>query len=88
MSNPIIDSEGTKRWGNSNKELHRLDGPAIEALDGYKAWYINGKRHRLDGPAIEALDGYKAWWVDGVKVDEEDYPAAVLLYKCRMVLES
>jgi hypothetical protein len=26
--------------------------------------------------------------VDGVKVDEEDYPAAVLLYKCQMVLES
>lgn len=88
MSNPVIDSEGNKRWGNSNKELHREDGPAMEALDGYKAWYINGKLHRLDGPAIERADGSKSWYVDGLEVTESEYPAAVLLYKCKMILES
>jgi hypothetical protein len=30
MSNPVIDSDGNKRWYNSKGELHRLDGPAIE----------------------------------------------------------
>jgi len=24
--------------------LHRIDGPAIEYCDGYKSWYLNGKR--------------------------------------------
>lgn len=25
----------------------------IEAVNGDKAWYLNGKRHREDGPAIK-----------------------------------
>ena len=44
--------------------FHRIDGPAIELSDGYKAWYVNGKRHRLDGPAIEYANGTKAWYVN------------------------
>jgi len=44
---------------------HRLDGPAIESLDGSKAWCVDGKPHRLDGPAFEYSDGYKEWCVDG-----------------------
>jgi hypothetical protein len=27
-----------------NDKLHREDGPAIEYADGYKAWWLNGKR--------------------------------------------
>jgi hypothetical protein len=27
-----------------NNDLHRLDGPAIEYLDGTKDWWIEGKR--------------------------------------------
>jgi len=46
---------------------HRLDGPAIECLDGYKAWYANDKRHRVDGPAFESKR-HKEWWVDGVVI--------------------
>ena len=46
---------------------HRLDGPAIEWLDGSKQWYVNGKRHRLDGPAVEWPDGSNLWYVNGDK---------------------
>ena len=27
---------------NEKGYLHRLDGPAIEGRNGYKAWYLNG----------------------------------------------
>jgi hypothetical protein len=26
-----------------NKQLHRIDGPAVEAVDGNDAWYLYGK---------------------------------------------
>jgi len=44
---------------------HRLDGPAVEYTDAYKAWYVDGQLHRLDGPAFESADGRKYWYVDG-----------------------
>jgi len=25
-------------------KCHRVDGPAVEYTDGYKAWYLNGKQ--------------------------------------------
>ena len=51
-------------WHNFSRKLHRLDGPAIEYANGYKAWYVNDRLHRLDGPAIECADGGKWWYVD------------------------
>jgi len=68
---------GTKRYYKDKAKtiLHRLDGPAIERADGYKVWYVNGKRHRLDGPAVEYADGYKGWYVNSVfimSVDSSD----------------
>ena len=48
-----------------SKQLHRVDGPAIEWADGDKSWYLNGEFHRIDGPAIEWADGYKAWYLNG-----------------------
>ena len=36
------DEEGTKYWV-LNGERHREDGPAVEWVDGYKEWYLNGK---------------------------------------------
>lgn len=54
-----------KKWFNEQDQYHRIDGPAIECTDGYRAWYVNDKRHRADGPAIEGADGYKAWYVNG-----------------------
>ena len=64
---------GGKEWRNANGELHREDGPAIEAPNVYKCWYRNGRLHREDGPAIEWANGYKGWWRDG-KLRREDSP--------------
>ena len=46
--------------------LHREHGPTVEREDGYKAWYIDGKRHRVDGPAIEYANGGKEWYISGI----------------------
>ena len=46
-------------------KYHRIDGPAIEWLDGTKEWLVNGKYHRMDGPAVERSDGTKEWYIDG-----------------------
>jgi hypothetical protein len=69
-----VDGSGTKFWRNSEGELHRTDGPAIEYLDGYKAWWVDGKIHRTDGPAIEYTSGTKEWWVEG-RLHRLDGPA-------------
>ena len=53
------------QWLNDNDEHHRLDGPAYERPDRYKAWCVNNRLHREDGPAIVGYDGYKAWLVNG-----------------------
>ena len=42
--------------------------------NGYKTWYLNGKKHREDGPAVEDADDYKAWYLNG-KRHREDGPA-------------
>ena len=39
----VFHKKGSKSW-NFNGEFHRLDGPAIEGYDGYRAWYLNGRR--------------------------------------------
>jgi hypothetical protein len=71
-----IDELGNKlyRKDKAMTMLHREDGPAVEGYDGYKAWYINGKRHREDGPAVEWNDGSKYWYLNG-KRHREDGPA-------------
>ena len=52
------------RYLNAQRELHRLDGPAIEWSTGDREWWVVGKLHRLDGPAIEYADGARRWYVD------------------------
>ena len=81
MSNPKIDSAGTKRWYNADGQLCRVDGPAVEYADGYKAWYVNGQLHRLDGPAVEWANGYKAWWVNGKELTEAEHYAQTCVYQ-------
>ena len=54
--------------------FHREDGPAVEWLNGYKAWFLNNKRHREDAPAIEWPNGTKDWYLNG-KRHREDGPA-------------
>ncbi len=46
--------------------IHRLDGPAIERINGDKIWVFNGRQHRLEGPALEFENGYQEWWVHGI----------------------
>ena len=36
-----VNDDGTREWFQ-NDERHRLNGPAFEGVDGYKAWYIDG----------------------------------------------
>jgi hypothetical protein len=52
--------------------LHREDGPAVEGYDGYKAWWLNGKRHREDGPAVEWNDG-RSWYLNGECLSEQEF---------------
>ena len=73
MSNPVIDSEGNKRWYNDVGQYHRLDGPAVELADGDKVWYLNGKLHREDGPAIEDANGTNEWWLNDKQYTEEEF---------------
>jgi len=66
-------------YTNSKGEWHRLDGPAIEYLDGGKEWWINGKLSRVDGPAIEFSDRlnprvqYKHWALININLKEEEF---------------
>ncbi len=69
-----IDDEGNIRYYNKKGQLHRLDGPAVEMMDGLKAWFVNGKLHRQGGPAVVMVDGTKAWYVNG-KQHRLDGPA-------------
>ena len=60
-----VNKYGVKEWSLHGK-LHRIDGPAIEWVNGNKNWYLHGKLHREDGPAIE-YDGGKEWWLHDVR---------------------
>lgn len=46
-----IDQHGTqrwyakRRWWNLKKRLHRINGPAIEYLNGHKRWFLNGREY-------------------------------------------
>lgn len=51
----------------------REDGPAVEYVDGYKEWWLNGKLSREDGPAVEHADGYKQWWLNDKYISEEEH---------------
>lgn len=53
---------------------HRLDGPAVEHIDGYRAWYVNGVMHRTGGPARLGSDGEWEWKQNG-KTHRLDGPA-------------
>jgi len=60
----IIDRFGTIKYYDSDKLLHRDEGPALEYKNGEKYWLQHGKFHRLDGPAFEFQDD-KSWYFNG-----------------------
>ena len=72
MSNPKVDEHGAY-WYNEKGQLHRVDGPAIEWVNGDKEWHLNEKRHREDGPAVEWKDGSKYWYLNGLKCSEQEF---------------
>ncbi|MHA6897972.1 hypothetical protein [Ralstonia pseudosolanacearum] len=57
-----------------NDQLHREDGPAVEADDGTKKWFMGGQLHREDGPAYEHAKGTKEWWIHD-QLHREEGPA-------------
>ena len=69
-----VDADGSVYYYNAQGQLHRVHGPAVERLNGYRAWYQIGQLHRLDGPAIVNADGYRAWWQNG-RLHRLDGPA-------------
>jgi hypothetical protein len=71
-STMTVDALGTKFWRNSNGDYHRVDGPAIEYVNGIKAWWVEGKYHRTDGPAIEWSGSHKEWWVNDKFLGDND----------------
>lgn len=65
MSRVETNDAGDRVWRNDQGLPHRKDGPAIEAANGDRLWFVDGRPHRLDGPAIERANGEKQWFVDG-----------------------
>jgi hypothetical protein len=64
----------------SDATLHRLDGPAIEWVDGRKEYYQDGKLHRVGAPAVICADGAEEYYQDG-KLHRTDGPAICWLDK-------
>jgi len=73
----IVDEYGNIAWLVDGKR-HRIDGPAIERIDGTKCWFVNGKLHRLDGPAYIALNKGMVWYINGER-HRIDGPAVINL---------
>lgn len=77
----VTKSEGSTRrrtrygyvWLDSKGKVHRIDGPAVDQVDGVKEWYKHGTLHRLDGPAIEWADGPVEYYVDGRQFTEDEF---------------
>ncbi len=68
MSDKELDSITKTAEGTFYKHagrFHRIDGPAIKAIDGTREWLQRGRYHRLDGPAIEWANGGKEWFQCG-----------------------
>lgn len=64
-----IDSNGTK-WYYNNHILSRLDGPAVEYMNGEYSWYKEGNLHRIGGPAFYDLkNNYYEWWLNHKQVN-------------------
>ncbi len=56
-----------------DRNIHRVDGPAIIWGDGREDWYLNGELHRVDGPAIIWGNGDKEWYLTGEWYSFEEF---------------
>jgi len=51
---PCHSDNGDRFWSNKQGFLHRIHGPAMEDVDGFKRWLRDGLDHREGGgDAIE-----------------------------------
>jgi hypothetical protein len=76
-----------KEYKNEKGQLHRVDGPAVEYINGNKYWFINGKRHREDGPAIEYGSGYKSWYLNDIRYSEEEFHQELIKLKLKRLVQ-
>jgi hypothetical protein len=60
-----VTGKGDRWWHNNAVRLHRIDGPAVELVNGRKDWYLNGYLHRTCGPAINKPNGDIFWYLNG-----------------------
>ena len=81
-----IDVRGNKYWQLPNWLFHRDNGPAVEYVDGYKAWYLNGVLHREDSPAIEYKDDHKRWYLNNIEYSEKEHKKKMRLKKLEDIL--
>ena len=72
-SRMIVQAKGSY-WINKAGLYHRIDGPAIEYVNGTTMWCLNGLLHRVGGPAIEYVNRTKEWYQQG-KRHRVDGPA-------------
>ena len=68
-----VDRAGTVRYRNSDGQLHRKDGPAVECSNGTREWWLWGKLHREDGPAVELANGSREWYLSGWQLSEYEF---------------
>ena len=68
-----VDVSGNRVWRNAANQYHRVDGPAIEWVNGDKSWWVNGLLHRLDGAAREWVSGAKDWFINGEALTEAEF---------------
>ena len=63
-------------------DFHRLDGPAIDLLNGDKQWWVNGRLHRLNGPAVDYNNHtYLEYYINGQRFDTSEYWTFVKKFK-------
>ena len=62
----IYYKKGTNIW-------HNPYGPASIGKNGYKVYYINGKRHRLDGPAVIWSNGDEHYYINNEPLTKEEF---------------
>jgi hypothetical protein len=71
---------------NENRELHRLDGPAIIDSDGTKIWCKNNLYHREDGLAVESIVGNEYYYYGRKIFASSDKEFNKFIFKIKMKL--
>jgi hypothetical protein len=63
----ISDDGECTSWYKEGTNIRHREGslPAYEQVNGYKAWYVDGKFHRENGPAVIYSSGAEAFYLNG-----------------------